>query len=114
MADLQDEANLAAMALIRQAIEFSEAAGPAGSVMDVMDVMEPYLKRAWELEGSPEGAFDAQAALFKLLASLAQMGGVSFAQLLSARAGRVLTRHELLAELDATEYRFITEGSDGR
>lgn len=111
MADLQDEANLAAMALIRQAIEFSEAAGPAGSVMDVM---EPYLKRAWELEGSPAGAFDAQSALFKLLASLAQMGGVSFAQLLSARAGRVLTRHELLAELDATEYRFITEGSDGR
>lgn len=95
---------------IRQAITFSDGTSSPG---EPSEIMTPYLEKAWKLAGSPPGGMDVQEPLMALLVCLAQMGGAAFTQLLSERAGRELTKAEVLAELDAAEYRFIAEGSGG-
>lgn len=97
MSNLQDHANLAAVALVRQAIEYSDAGRPSGNVMEVL---VPYLRRAWELAGTPGETFDAEPALRRLLATLAQLAGVTYHKLQVTEKGRDLSKEELLAALD--------------
>jgi hypothetical protein len=97
----QDEALLAAMALVRQAIEFSEAEGPAGSAADVL---LPYLERVSpHLSQGEDGAYDVMPALTALAASLAQIGGAFFAYVQRESEDGPVPVAELLSRWDDYE-----------
>jgi hypothetical protein len=106
MSNPQDEASLAALALVRQAIQYSDAEMTEGSVMDVVG---PYLVK---LSG-PDDDADHTAALRMLLASLAQWAGVTYRALITAREGDQPSKQHLLAHLDEVERRLVTDPGAG-
>lgn len=95
---MQAEAEQAALALVRQAIEFSDASGPSGNVMDVVG---RYLAAAHRASGAEPGAeFNAGPAFRTLLVALAQFGGATYKSFVEARSGRPVSKTEVLAALD--------------
>ena len=107
----QENANLAGLALVRQAITYSDSPVPAG---DVMEVLAPYLQRAWIEQGSPEGGFNAEPALRVILAGLAQFAGVLYRAVATAHAGRRLSKAELLARLDEFEHALVAHPEESQ
>jgi hypothetical protein len=101
----QAEASLAALALVRQAVEFSDAKTTDGSVMEVLG---PYLVK---LSGPDEDA-DHTPALRLLLVSLAQWAGATFQALVAEREGAAPSKTHLLAHLDDMERRLVTGDPD--
>lgn len=102
----EQDADLVALALVRQAITYSDALSPSG---DVGEVMVPYLDAEWERAGSPADGFDAGPALRKVIASLAQVAGACYSSLLSARLGREPSKQEVLANLDELEHAMLAD-----
>jgi len=92
---LPENANLAALALIRQAVGYSDAEHPAGNVMDVLG---PLLESARQ-DGLPD-----ERVVRALLASLAQWAG---AAQLGAKFGRPPSKAELLDSLDEVEHALV-------
>jgi len=95
---LRQNANLAALALIRQAVGYSDAEHPAGNVMDVLG---PLLESARQ-DGLPD-----ERVVRALLASLAQWAGAAFAAQLGAKFGRPPSKAELLDSLDEVEHALV-------
>ena len=111
MADLDDEAALAAFGLVRQAIETSRAPAPAGNVMDVV---QPYLVRTHpQLANLPAGTMvdiELPAELRRLIALLAQVAGASFQAYIEARNGTEgVSVEELTGRLTVMEQAWLAE-----
>lgn len=104
MINIRDEANMTAIALVADAVTYSDAPSPAGSVMATV---QPYLTRYWEAQGSPEGGTDIAAALSVLFASLAQVAGVAFWKYLDAQRGGPQAKETVLASLADFQLQFL-------
>jgi len=70
------EANLAAVAMVREALK--NAHGIPNELP--YSTVDGYLERCWQQLGSPEDGMDATVPLMELLKSLAQLAGAAMVQ----------------------------------
>lgn len=109
MADLEEEAGLTAMALVRAAAERRHD----GDDYDPGQVVEDYLQRAWQAAGSPEDGMNVTEPLGLLISALCVLGGAALQVSLANATGRRpedVPDDELLARLDALELEFMAGG----
>lgn len=105
--DLDTEANLAAIALTRLAVEHRDHAG--GSVMEAI---APYLEKYSEHgDRREDGSVDIGPAIIALLANLSQLAGASFEAYLTERSGGVKpTKEQLFDRLGQFELGLLADG----
>jgi hypothetical protein len=112
--DMGDEADLAAMALVRLAVEHRQVAG--GSVREAIT---PYLEKCWQEAGAPEDGFNAAPALSMLLAHLSQFAAAAFQSYVQCKSGEQLPpepqlTEQLLDRLAGFELRILAEARQAR
>jgi hypothetical protein len=103
----RDEANVTALALVRDAVSYSDHPSPPGTIMETL---QPYLMRAWAAQDPPpadDAAVDATPVFTVLLASLAQVAGVAYWRYLEAKHGRDFTKDQVLDSLLDFQSRFL-------
>jgi hypothetical protein len=108
--DMDTEANLAAVALVRLAVEHRDHAG--GSVMNAI---HPYLMKYWSAaeHQREDGSVDIGPAITRLLAHLSQLAGASFEAYLTMKSGGVKpTKEQLFDRLGQYELGLLAEGVD--
>lgn len=102
------EADLAALALTRLAIEHRDH--PGGNVMETI---KPYLQRYWEAAENrrEDGSVDIAPAIVKLLACLSQWAGAAIEALVTEKSGGVRpTKEQLFDRLRQFQLGLLTEG----
>jgi hypothetical protein len=106
--DMELEANLASLALVRLAVEHRDHSG--GSVMEAI---APYLEKVIaEESGENHLPVDAVPALTRLLASLSQFAGAAFEAYITERSHGVPSKEALLAGLDQFEQGFLHDAEE--
>jgi hypothetical protein len=108
--DLDTEANLAAVALVRLAVEHRDH--PGGSVMDAI---RPYLEKYWSAaeHQREDGSVDIAPAITRLLANLSQLAGATFEAYLTEKSGGIKpTKEQVFDRLGRFEVSMLAAGVD--